>query len=228
MAARFPGAHPECIWIVGNFTGEGTHLSFPSKLSDPLVTSSETDMNEGILSLLDEQDFKVWLQVEPGNAEMTGIIHSVLERYGHHSCVTGFGVDVEWYKSDGSAEGRPVSDEVAQFWVETVRQHNPVYRLFLKHWEIEWMPPAYRHGLVFVDDSQQFNDFQHLLSEFSTWGKHFQPAPVAFQFGYPADKHWWRQLQDPPRSIGNAILEKMPNAAALFWVDFSIRDIFPE
>lgn len=227
MQARFPGATPECIWIVGNYEGHGIRLSFPLESDDPFVTSSKEDKNEEVLALFDEQGFKVWLQVEPGNANVPALIQAVLGRYKRHPSVTGFGVDVEWYKSDGEAEGKPVSDEEARLWVSLVQAINPDYRLFLKHWETEWLPPAFREGLVFIDDSQQFDNFERLQQEFAEWGRHFAPAPVAFQFGYPADKRWWNRLKDPPAQIGKAILENVPNTTALFWVDFSLKEVFP-
>jgi len=227
MSAKFSGAQPECIWIVGNFTGLGTRLSFPVKSNDAYVTSVDVDTNEQALNLFDENGFKVWLQVEPGNADVEGLIHVVMERYGHHTCVTGFGVDVEWYRSDGSAEGKPITDREAHSWVQAVRSIHPNMRLFLKHWKTAWLPPTFRDGLLLVDDSQQFDDLSHMVREFSAWGNHFAPAPVAFQFGYPADKHWWSLFQDPPEMIGKTIQEHVPNASALFWVDFSMREVFP-
>ncbi len=227
MTAKFPGASPECIWIAGILCGRGTHLNFPAETVDPWVKSMPNDVNEAILDRFDRQGFKVWLQVEPGDADVAGLIDLVLNRYGHHPCVAGFGVDVEWVHSDGRPEGTPISDKEAHQWVIKVREHNPQYRLFLKHWDVRWMPPTHREGLVFVDDSQQFKDREHLLRTFVKWGKHFDPAPVAFQFGYPADKRWWGQLADPPGEIGQAILEHIPNTTALYWVDFSLREVFP-
>jgi hypothetical protein len=229
MSAKFPGSQPEAIWIVGNFTGDGTYLSFNSKgkTDDPFVSSGVVDMNEAMLTKFDEQGFKVWLQVEPGNADMVKLIGLVLEQYKQHPCVIGFGVDVEWYQSDGSAEGTPVTDAEAEAWVKAVRAANPGYLLFLKHWDYNYLPPTYRDGIVFVDDSQQFDNFDHMLREFTEWGQHFAPAKVAFQYGYPDDRDWWGKLQDPPADIGNAILKNVPNTAALFWVDFTVIDVFP-
>src|SRR3972149_7897493 len=37
MAARFPGAAPETIWIVGRLDGEGICLSFPVEGAHPLI-----------------------------------------------------------------------------------------------------------------------------------------------------------------------------------------------
>lgn len=228
MSSRFPNSHPEALWIVGNFLGDGmTHLSFHAQTDDPYINSSYVDLNEPTLSLFDQHGFKVWLQVEPANADMLKLIDLVLNQYKHHPSVIGFGVDVEWYKSDGSPLGTPITDEEAQAWVKAIRAHNPEYKLFLKHWEIDYMPPTYRDGIVFINDSQQFESFEHLVSEFAAWGEHFAPAAVGFQYGYPADKTWWKELQDPPGDIGKALLDKIPNTSSLFWVDFTVKEIFP-
>lgn len=227
MASRFEGSSPAAIWIVGNFTGRGTYLSFPAETDDPNVTHTYVDMNAAALDLFDARGVRIWLQVEPGYADMLGLIDLVLGQYSRHPCVIGFGVDVEWFESDGTAQGTPVTDEQAAAWVRAVRSHDPAYRLFLKHWDPDWMPPTVRDGIVFVDDSQQFADFDQMISEFAAWGRRFSPAPVAFQYGYPADRDWWGALTDPPADIGRAILEAVPNTNALFWVDFTVLEVFP-
>jgi hypothetical protein len=228
MSAKFSTSHPETIWIVGNFMGDGmTYLSFLAKTDDPNIRSGYVDMNEAALSLFDQKGFKVWLQVEPGDADVSELIKLVMIQYKNHPSVIGFGIDVEWYKSDGSAEGTPVTDTEAETWVKTIHAINPNYKIFLKHWDQNWMPPTYRDGIVFVDDSQQFQSFDQLVNEFSEWGKYFAPSPVAFQYGYPDDKKWWQKLQDPAGDIGKAILAKTPNTASLFWVDFTVLEVFP-
>ena len=228
MAAKFPPSHPEAIWIVGEFYGGGkTYLSFHADTEDSNVVSGYVDMNEHTLDLFDENGFKVWLQVEPANADMLLLIDLVLNQYKHHPSVLGFGVDVEWYKSDGSPLGTPITDEEAESWVKAIRAHNPNYRLFLKHWETEFMPPSYRDGIVFIDDGQQYESFDALVNEFSSWGEYFDPAPVGFQYGYLSDKPWWKNLNDPPSDIGNALLKEIPNTVSLFWVDFTLQEIFP-
>jgi len=227
MAGKFAGAHPETIWIVGNLYNEGVYLNFPCKPADLLIACAYADMNEAALSLFDEQGFQVWLQVEPGNADVEELIGIVLQHYRHHPSVVGFGVDVEWYRSTTGPEGQPVTDAEAQRWVDAVRAVDPAYRLFLKHWEADWMPPMYREGLVFVDDSQQFESLDALVEEFTGWGERFAPAPVAFQYGYPADRKWWGELADPAGEIGQAVLARTPNTQALFWVDFTVKEVFP-
>jgi hypothetical protein len=227
MAAKFSNAKPATIWIVGILDGEGTYLSFDCETNDPNIRCGYVDINEQVLTLFDEKGFDVWLQVEPGNAGVDELIDIALNQYKHHPSVVGFGVDVEWYKSTKGPEGQPVTDQEAKRWVAAVRKHNPEYQLFLKHWEKEWMPPTEREGIFFVDDSQQFESFDQMVNEFTEWGEAFAPAPVGFQYGYPADKVWWQNLQDPPKDIGQTLLDKIPNTRGLFWVDFTVLDVFP-
>ena len=162
------------------------------------INFSPRDRNEEALTLFDELGVDVWLQVEPGDAPVDELFHAILERYAHHPCVIGVGVDVEWLESDGTPEGRAVTDEEAAAWVAEAREHGPDLQVFLKHWESTKMPPLYRDGLVLVDDSQQFESLEHLVAEFGAWGEAFAPSPVGFQYGYPADSVWWEQLDDPP------------------------------
>ena len=65
------------------------------------------------------------------------------------------------------------------------------------------------------------------MTEFAAWGAHFAPAPVGFQYGYPADQTWWQELADPAKEIGQAILTQTPNTRSLFWVDFTVLEVFP-
>jgi hypothetical protein len=200
MAAKFADAKPSTIWIVGNIDGEGVYLSFGCEPKDPNIHCGYVDINEQTLTLFDEKGFQVWLQVEPGNASVDELIDIVLDQFKQHPSVVGFGIDVEWYKSTKGPEGQPITDEEAKRWVAAIRKHNPNYRLFLKHWEKEWMPPTERDGIFFVDDSQEFESFDALVNEFTDWGKTFAPSPVGFQYGYPADKPWWKNLSDPPET----------------------------
>ena len=227
MAGKFLGAHPETIWIVGNIYGEGTYLNFPCETDDPNIKCGYVDMNEDALRLFDENGYKVWLQVEAGNADMEELIRIVLGHYKDHPSVIGFGVDVEWYKSTDGPLGVPITDAEAERWVKAVQAVNQDYRLFLKHWEIEWMPPTYREGILFVNDEQGFENLDAMLASFAHWGEHFAPAPVGYQFGYATDHRWWKPMPDPAQEIGQAILAKVPNTASLYWVDFTITQLFP-
>jgi len=227
MSAKFPGSRPAALWIVGIVDGEGTYLNLPCETEDPYIRCGYVDMNKDILDTFDEKGYDVWLQVEPGNASIDELIDIVMDQYRDHPSVVGFGIDVEWYKYTGGPEGRPVTDEEAKRWVSAIREHDRNYQLFLKHWDENWMPPTVRDGIMFVNDSQQFESFDQLVAEFTAWGKLFAPSPVGFQFGYPADRKWWQDLQDPPKDIGQAILDNVPNTRGLYWVDFTILDVFP-
>jgi hypothetical protein len=239
MASRFDGAVPAVVWIVGTmestggaeheFTGR-TKLSFPSPGGDfPDVVFSDADANEAFLEQFDQNGFRVWLQVEPANADVETLIRLVLDRYGKHPCVIGFGIDVEWLRwSRQNNEGAEVSDAQARGWSELVRAYKPGYQLFLKHWLESKMPPSYRQGLAFISDSQEFTSLEEMLADFTAWGKAFAASPVGFQFGYTPDGAWWRKFADPPSAIGNAILARIPNTSELYWVDFTMQEIWPE
>lgn len=225
MAKKFDGATPSSVWILGTLSGDGVYLNFPAQTTHDLIRTAEEDFNEPIFNQMDEQGFKIWLQVEPGNAPVDELIKIVLDRYAHHSCIIGFGVDVEWFESVDRPEGKAVSDGQAREWVERVRSYNPEYRLFLKHWLQEKMPPHYRHGLVFIDDSQNLESLEAMVAEFKEWGSYFSDGQVGFQYGYRSDKNWWANFEDPAKKIGDELLRSIPNTIGLYWVDFTLETV---
>jgi hypothetical protein len=240
MASRFENAVPTLVWIVGTMEkaaeGEKKYsgrvlLSFPAPagVKTAAVVFSRQDANEPYLEQFDRNGFQVWLQVEPGDADVGLLIALVLQRYGAHPCVMGFGIDVEWHRwSRGKRAGTAVSDAQAEDWLARVRSFNPEYRLFLKHWLPSRMPPRYRHpGLVFINNGQRFASLAHMGRDFEKWGRTFFPSAVGFQFGYPADRAWWKGLHDPAREIGSALLSRIPNTSDLIWVDFSMKELWP-
>lgn len=227
ISAKFSYASPASIWIVGVLNDGGTYLNFPVETNNPLIHYSQNDYNEEILTYFDDNGFKIWLQVEPGNASVEELITLVLNKYKHHPCVIGFGVDVEWYKSVDQPDGEQVTDEIAQKWLGLIHEINSDYKLFLKHWLIKKMPQSERNDIVFIDDSQMFDSMEQMVSEFEEWGEHFAPAKVGFQFGYDADKKWWSKFNDPVSTISEDILNRIPNTQDLYWVDFTLFDVFP-
>jgi hypothetical protein len=226
IASNFDDTAPECIWIVGVIVNSGCNLNFPVEGNYDLINGSSRDYNEEIFDLFDESGYRVWLQVEPGNAPVDTLIKIVMSRYAHHPCITGFGVDVEWLETN-TPIGRQVKDNEAKKWLFNIKSHNPKYRLFLKHWEVEKMPPTYRDDIVFIDDSQMFNNLGQMVSEFKYWGNYFKPADVGFQYGYSADETWWGEFDNPMKYIGDSIVNEISNAKSLFWVDFTIIDQYP-
>ncbi len=208
------------------------HLFFPSDGGQyNHITFRPTDKYEEYLDAFDQSEVRVFLQVEPGHANVDDLITLVLNRYGHHPCVIGFGVDVEWYREvDNPGWGIPVNDSTALHWEQLVKQHNSSYRLFLKHWDRNWMPSTYRGDLIFVDDSQGFPDLNAAVNEFTTyWADYFFPNPVFFQIGYAIDKPWWETLENPAQDFGTAIVEHIApgQECGVFWVDFTLRDVLP-
>lgn len=230
MSGYFTGATPCAIWIVGEFKEPKTcRLFFPSEGKVyPFIQFEETDRHEQFLSHFDRVGIKVFLQVEPGHADMITLIDLVLNRYKHHDCLAGFGVDVEWHReADNPETGVPVDDRTAKEWEARVKSHNRSFQLFLKHWDRKWMPKKYRGDIIFVDDSQMLEDFDAMLKEFANyWAKHFKPNTVFFQVGYKSDRLWWQKLDNPPEKIGKAIARRIKQKCGIFWVDFTLRDIF--
>jgi hypothetical protein len=227
VAGHFVGAIPEVIWVVSVLEGQGTRLTFPGSTGEPYISFSNEDENLSAMNLFDQLGFRVWLQVEPGEARIESLFDLILLRYSSHHCVVGVGVDVEWHHSFGEPEGTPVHDEEASEWLAAAQRYNTRYRLFLKHWETSRLPPNHRDGTRFVDDSQMFGSLDEMVAEFADWGRHYYPAPVAFQIGYPADKKWWGSYPDPVKTIGEAILNAVPNVMGLYLVDFSAMEVFP-
>jgi hypothetical protein len=221
-------ATPAAVWIV-TFYGDGgdTYATFPSGGATVAhVSFTSTDFNEAYLTEFDRRGMRVWLQIEPGAASVSDLIDVVLSRYKNHKCVTGFGIDVEWLDAQSVSEGRRVTDAEASAWEQKVKSYDPAYTLFLKHYTQNRMPLTYRGDILFVDDSQQFPGFASCVNEFKVWGQSFPANKVAFQFGYPDDRPWWSLLQNPPVTLGNALLAAIPNTAGLFWVDFTISEVF--
>ena len=141
-------------------------MSFPVPPGgDPLITGMPEDISEPVLELFDKLGYRVWLQTEPGWAPVDKAFHVMLDRYGRHKCVIGVGVDIEWHRSNNPDLGDPVTDEMARTWLAAARSHNPSYRMFLKHFREDVMPPTVRDGIVFVDDSQIFKSADEMIED---------------------------------------------------------------
>jgi hypothetical protein len=229
MAAKFSNTTPAAIWIVSLYLSEGvTQVYFPSPGGRyENIEFITKDHSELYLTRFDKERFKVWLQVEPGAASVDTLIHLVLNRYRHHPCIAGFGIDVEWYLANQYTNGKKVTNQEALRWEQKVKAVNPKYTFFLKHFATAWMPPSYRGQILFVDDSQIFSGMNSLVAEFKQWGAKFNPNKVAFQIGYEADQSWWSPISDPAKTIGDALFARIPNCYGVFWVDFTINKVFP-
>ena len=233
MKGRFAGATGEQIAVVVEVSGGGgrgkcwAHFPQPSTGTWPNLNWDDADLFESTFDAFYGAGIRVWLQVEPASCDVPMLIDLVYLQYGHHPSVIGFGVDDEWYRKDIERNGKSITDAEASAWVAKTRTKDPADLVFLKHWLPEKMPPTYRDGLVFIDDSQGHGSLSNMVSEFKVWGQTFAPSPVGYQYGYQSDKSWWSALPDPPRNIGNSLLAEIPNTRDLAWVDFTAYDIWP-
>jgi len=232
MSGHFPGSTPVGVWIVGPLSGRGVQLEFPrpndGRNYGSRIKFASSDKHERFLTEFDRRGIQVWLQVEPGFADIPTVIDLVLGRYKRHPSVIGFGIDVEWFHPAGPDENDPVTDALAQEWEARVKRHKDGYQLFLKHFAISSMPPTYRGDILFVDDSQIFPDYASFLAEMKQWADFFFPSPVAYQIGYQSDKPWWSRLAAPiPQTMGRDLAAQTRQDAGIVWVDFTLRDVLP-
>jgi hypothetical protein len=227
----FPGSAPAAVWIVGNIANNGVALQFPKPSgggSYPRITFAGSDKHEKFLDYFDAQGIKVWLQVEPGFADMNKVIDLVMQRYRHHPSVVGFGVDVEWFNPRGPDLNDPVTDDLAKRWEARVKSHGQNYTLFIKHFDQSSMPPTYRGQIVFVDDSQYFPDANSFVAEMKAWADRYYPNTVLYQIGYDSDKHWWSKEAKPiPKTLATKLAAVTRQDFGIAWVDFTLRAVLP-
>ncbi|MBR2281966.1 MAG: hypothetical protein IJ863_05020 [Spirochaetales bacterium] len=229
MQSYYDGSQGAYILIVGTMSGEDScSLTFPLSKSIEYAKGTKTDdFYEDYLDAFDAAGYLVWLQVEPGNADLVELAKEVMTRYRHHSCVKGFGIDVEWYRPAGTdGEGSILTATVANKVLKAVRDIDPEYTVFVKHWDYRRLPVA-TDGFVYVNDSQQFSSLDHVADEFSDWSAHFYPCPVMFQIGYNADRWIWNTFSNPAEEFGQYIVDNMKtgNDVGIIWVDFTLKDV---
>ena len=176
------------------------------------------------MTKFDEEGISVWLQVEPGDNDLVTLAKIVFKQYGHHKCVQGFGIDLEWWYRRDDGAGKKLSDSDAKKVVDYVRSINPKYTVFAKHWKKDYMPKTYRDGMIFVDDSQDFDSMSDVKKEFKRWAEAFPDNPVIFQIGYQADEHLWTKS---PVDLAKAIVDEVTQIhdhVGIMWVDFTMKD----
>lgn len=211
---KFPGSKPWAFWAVGDMSG-----------LTPSHQGLTDEQQEEYLSYMDKRGVTVFLEIFPSkqkNTDVLGEIDRWLDKFKHHPSVAGLGIDLEYYQK--------ASDADAQAWDERIKSHHPAYRMFLRHYNADFMPPTYRGkgDLIFVDFASEAT-VEELSKGFSTWANRFAPTACAFQMGYPADEDgmngskalgWWK-LKDPVRDWGNMILSQIRNPGqelGLVWV----------
>ncbi|MFR1688362.1 MAG: hypothetical protein ACLSVX_14410 [Massilimicrobiota timonensis] len=258
MKDYFPNSQSTMLWIIGSLHGSGVNLEFakPDWLTDEWlkekdyrtldnITFSEPTKDghashETYLDYFDQKGIKVYLQVESGYADMKTLMDIIMKEYGHHPCIAGFGVDVEWYWGVSEDAGLPVTDALAKEWDIHLKSLNQNYRLFLKHYNVNYLPPKYRSDIIFVNDSQSFgsmngdalgqydeniDDVLGFIPEFKYFADSFGDNDVIYQIGYEPDRMWYYTLDDPVvKSLGERLAEVTKQNCGIVWVDFSLKD----
>ena len=229
MESLYEGSTGAVILIVGTVSERdwSCRLAFPLSKKIELTKSSEEDFYEAYLTAFDKAGYSVWLQVEPGNADLVELATEVMNRYKNHSSVKGFGIDVEWYRPEGTnGYGTVLTEEETEKVLSAVRSINPEYTVFVKHWDNRWLPDL-EEGIIYVNDSQQFRSLDEMKDEFSSWAFLFEPSPVMFQIGYDADRNVWGKMKDPAQELGKALQSECVygNDIGIIWVDFTLKDV---
>ncbi|MFQ5440261.1 MAG: polysaccharide deacetylase family protein [Nitrosopumilaceae archaeon] len=235
MTAKFPGSTPGGVLVVGEVDGASfspsTFMPFPAPAGTyPNVTFGTTDTLEPLLDAYDAAGLKVYLQVEPADADVSMLMDLVMNQYKHHPSVIGFGLDVYWYKhSQFPGTGKPLVDSEVNTWAAQVKTFDPDYMLFVKHWDSSYLSNARPDNVLFLIDSSGIGSLSGAIAEYLSWIDHFGDSQVGFQIGSPSDQSWWSTLNDPASEIMNPVIATKPNAniGAIFWVDFSVLAAFP-
>ena len=227
MASCYEGSTGAYVLIVGELSSDGCRLYFPVSGDYDYIMGAKEDKYESYLDKCDEEGIDVWLQVEPGYADLVTLADLVMSRYSHHTCVKGFGIDVEWHKPvEGSDYGTKLSNTDAKKVLSKVRTFNKDYTVFVKHWDMRWLPSP-MEGLIYVNDSQQFVNMDQVISEFKEWSAYYAPQPVMFQLGYDADTAIWSKYANPAKEFGQAIVDecKSGNDVGIIWVDMTLSQV---
>lgn len=264
IAAKFD-ATPSAVWIVGGIRqakrdskgkiikDASCHLEFEAPESGTEyknITFAKEDKHTEYLNKFDEIGAKVYLQVEPGMASAEELIRVVLDKYGHHKSVIGFGIDVEWYPSNGhnnftgdigtnhsgNETDKPIDTKNLAKLEKIVKSYNPDYKLFIKHFDPKYLGGKPVGDVVYINDSFGFPEgIEQFADEFADFANTFSPNDVAHQIGYTGwmkeydrkeDITWWSKIEDPMVEMSNAVYRKMKNknqVANVYWVDFTIR-----
>lgn len=264
MKTYFPNSESTMVWIIGSLHESGVNLEFerPEWLTEEWlnekdyrslenITFAEPDKeghepHETYFDYFDEHGVKVYLQVEAGYSDMRTLMDIVMQMYGDHACVAGFGVDVEWYWGVEEDSGLAITDALAEQWDQHLKSINKDYRLFLKHYNTNYLPQTYRSDIIFVNDSQSFgsmngdalgqydenlDDVLGFIPEFKAFADTFAPNDVIYQIGYKPDRMWYYTLEDPViQSLGEKLAEATSQNCGIVWVDFTLKDVltFPQ
>ncbi|HEX7576331.1 MAG TPA: hypothetical protein VF360_08125, partial [Candidatus Methanoperedens sp.] len=228
ISNKFPGTTPAGIWLVGEADVSpptGTVLNMPSSGSYSNIRFEGEDIAEPYLKAFDASGIKVILQVEPMNADVNTLIDIVMNRYKDHPSVIGFGLDNEWYKTCEEGCKAKAADVIS--WNNKLHLINSKYVLMIKHFDKSKLPTQIPKDILVIDDSQENENLNTLVSEHVAMEKQYPKNPYGAQIGYPSDKIIWGSMSDPVKQLGSAVQTAIGRPISVFWVDFSITEVFP-
>jgi len=241
MAAMFSGSKPGGLYTVGYIETNTTMLPNELGLAVAGITGIHIDAlgnqasPEAMLTAFDQAGLNVILSIEPGKANVVQLAVAILNKYKNHPSVKGFGVDNEWYMS----EGGKMSVNTASLLRNAIIGINPTYKTVLKHFDSSKLPKGIT-GIVYLTDSCGFNSKAAAEADYVAWAKSFSGSEIGYQFGYdekecgtPDDTNWWQPMGSggqPALSLIQDIKAKVPSANiySVYWVDFTILTQFPK
>ncbi|OUM67104.1 hypothetical protein PIROE2DRAFT_5480 [Piromyces sp. E2] len=151
-----------------------------------------------------------------GRNDLVDLANIVLDKYGHHESVQGFGASLEWYYRNSKGDAEKVVNEI--------RKRNENYTFLAKHWNTKYLPENYTDGMVFALNPNTFEDLGHISAEFKHFAKSFSKSPVIFEIGYVGDRHIWK---DDPISFAKSIASsasRYNEHIGIIWTDFTMRE----
>lgn len=206
-AARSWGGDSGLLDLVVAQAGQDgtTTLPFPFQASGTLRSSSQTDLAESYLDQFDSEGLGIILSIQPMNADVTDLIGMILGRYGHHGCIRGVNIDMEWKKT-GTPEH--VSNAERDAWLGVINSYNPQMKLFLTCFKDYTCLPDDNGQIVVLYDG--LGDTQeNLLRAYGELAKHF--AATGIYTGYSSSR--------PATASDESILSAAPGTQYIIHVD---------
>jgi len=187
-----------------------TYIPFPHPDSGYLRSSSQIDRIEPYLQKFDETDQKVILSIQSGRVDPFRLVQILLSRYGHHRCIIGINVDLEWKKT---GEANHASNKERDAWLYAIKQHDPDLKLFLTYFRDHTHFPDDADDLVILFDGEGATQME-LLKQYKELSGHFNS--VGIYTGY--------RSSHPQTAPIDRILAAAPNTQYIIHT----QDVFPQ